>query len=246
MQLKEIWRGTLLNTSTVLVGSTLGLLIGSSLSAELQSIVLSGLGLITICMGIKLFLGSKNILIVAAALLIGGIIGTLLHLEGGIDAFGDWAKQAFGGQGSATFTEGVVTASILFCVGPMTLMGCLQEAIEGKIELIAIKSTLDGFAALFLTVALGPGVLVSAGVVLIVQGTLTLLGSRLKRFAENESLMAEASAVGGPILLAIGLGLLEIKKIPTANYLPALALAPCFVWLFQVVKSNTNTKILKP
>ncbi len=235
-------RGTLLNTSTVIVGSLLGLAIGRFLPLELRAIVLSGLGLITIGMGIKLFLGSKNILIVAAALLLGGIIGTLLHLQGGIDAFGEWARQAFGGQGSATFTEGVVTASILFCVGPMTLMGCLQEAIEGKVELIAIKSTLDGFAAMFLTMSLGPGVLVSAGVILVLQGTLTLLGSRLKRFAENESFIAEASAVGGPILLAIGLGLLEIKKIPTANYLPALVLAPCFVWISQAVSARARAK----
>jgi uncharacterized membrane protein YqgA involved in biofilm formation len=227
-------RGTLLNTVTVAAGSLVGLGIGRFLPIELKSIVLSGLGLITIGMGIKLFLGSKNVLIVAAALLIGGIIGTLFHIQGGINSFGDWSKQVFGGQGSATFTEGVVTSSILFCVGPMTLMGCLQEAIEGRIELIAIKSTLDGFAALFLTVALGPGVLLSAGVVLIVQGVLTLLGSRLKKMADNESLIAEANAVGGPILLAIGIGLLEIKRIPAANYLPALVFAPLFAWFFHV------------
>lgn len=225
------WRGTALNTATVLVGSAIGLAVGNVVPEEYLNVVLSGLGLVTIGLGIKLFLGSKNIMIIAAAIALGGILGTALGFQNGIEAFGEWAKRTLGGEGSATFTEGVVTASILFCVGPMTLMGCLQEAVEKKIELIGIKSTMDGFAALFLTVALGPGVLVSALVVLVVQGTLTALGSRLQGFAKDERLIGEASAVGGPILLAIGLGLLEIKKVPTANFIPALALAPLFVVL---------------
>jgi len=228
-----IGRGTLLNTATVLAGSLLGLLIGRFLPASYQSIVMSGLGLVTMCIGIKYFFDSKNVLVIAGAIAIGGMLGTLLHLQDAIVAFGDWAKHAFGGSDSATFTEGVVTSSILFCVGPVTLLGCLEEAIEGKIDLIALKSTLDGFGALFLTVALGPGVLVSALVVLVFQGGLTAFGSKLKWLAEDNELMQEACAVGGPILLAIGLGLLGLAKLPTANYLPALALAPIGIVLLR-------------
>lgn len=230
-----VGKGTWLNTATVLAGGFLGLLVGRSVPPHFERAVLSGLGLVTIGLGIKLFLGSKNIMILAAATAIGGIIGTLFGIDAGLSHFAEWAKGVFGGDESSTFTEGVITASVLFCVGPMTLMGCLQEAVERKIELIGIKSTLDGFSAFFLTVALGPGVLVSALVVFVIQGLLTVLGSKLEPLANDERLIAEASGAGGPMMLAIGLSLLNILKLPVANYAPALLLAPMFVWLGGVI-----------
>lgn len=229
-----VGKGTLLNTATVLAGSTLGMLVGRFVPETMHQVVLWGIGLVSAALGIKLFLESKNVLIVAAAIAFGGVIGTLLGLDAGLNSFGDWAKERFGGHGSVTFTEGVVTASVLFCVGPMTLLGCLQEALEGKIELIGIKSTLDGFTSLFLTVLLGPGVIVSALVVFIVQGAITLFGTKLRGLAEDPRLIAEATAAGGPMMLAIGLRLLDLKQIPVANYVPALVLAPCFVKLGDV------------
>lgn len=231
MPLLGIGRGTLLNTATVAAGALVGLALRGAIPPEYQKVVLSGLGLVTLGMGMKMFFASKNVLVVAAAIAVGGILGTLLGIQLGIEAFGDWAKQTFGGQGSATFTEGVVTASILFCVGPMTLMGCLEEAIEGKMDLIAVKSTLDGFAAAFLAVSLGPGVLVSALVVFAIQGTLTALGRKLQWIAKDERIIAEATGSGGPMLLGTGLGLLGIASLPVANFLPALVLAPLFVLL---------------
>ena len=231
-----VGKGTVLNTATVIVGSGLGLLVGRFVPEAMHQAVLFGIGLVSIALGVKLFLESRNVLVVAAAIAFGGILGTLAGLDAGLNAFGEWAKSRFDGHGSATFTEGVVTASVLFCVGPMTLIGCLQEALEGKIELIGIKSTLDGFTSLFLTVLLGPGVIVSAIVVFVVQGTLTLFGVRLKALAEDQRLIAEATAAGGPMMLAIGLRLLDLKQIPVANYLPALILAPAFVKLGDVIK----------
>lgn len=226
-----VGRGTILNTATVAVGAGIGLLAGNAVPPEYKDIAQTALGLVTVGLGLKLFLQAKSILLVAAAMVLGGCLGLLLGIQSGIEAFAEWAKQTFGGQGSATFTEAVVSTSILFCVGPMTLLGCLKDALDDDIELIAIKSTMDGLGAIFFAATLGPGVLVTAGVVFIVQGTITLAASPLRKFANDEVMLAEATAVGGTILVAIGLGLLQLKNVPTANYLPALALAPMFVSL---------------
>jgi uncharacterized membrane protein YqgA involved in biofilm formation len=226
-----VGKGTVLNVVTVVLGSLLGLAAKQFIHPELERVVISGLGLVTICLGLKLFLSSKSVLIVAAAIALGGILGTLIGIHAGIVQFSEWAREQFGAGESSTFAEAVVAASVLFCVGPMTLMGCLQESLERKIDLIAIKSTLDLFAAMFLTLSMGPGVLVSAFVILVVQGGLTILGSRLEPFVRDERFVCEATAAGGPILLAIGLGLLGIVSLPTSNFVPALVLAPAFVGL---------------
>lgn len=219
-------RGTLLNTATVVVGSLVGWALGVRVPEEAMQIALAGLGLVTIGIGIKLFLESKNVLVIAFALAVGGILGMALGIQAGLEAFAGWAESSLGELATGRFTEAVVTTSILFCVGPMTLLGCLQDGLEGKIELLAIKSTLDGIGAVFFAATLGPGVLVTALVVLVFQGALTLSASRLRAFARDGELLAEASAVGGTMMVAIGLGLLEIKSLPVANYLPALVLAP--------------------
>ena len=153
-----------------------------------------------------------------------------------------WAKANLGGTGR--FTEAIVATSILFCVGPMTLLGCIQDGLEGKSDLLALKSTMDGIAAVFFAAAMGPGVLVTAVVVLVFQGAITLAAGRLRKFAENASAVAEMSAAGGAILLATGFGLLGIKTLPTANFLPALVLAPLLAWgLGRIeVKSKARAK----
>jgi uncharacterized membrane protein YqgA involved in biofilm formation len=222
-------RGTLLNTATVLVGATIGHFVGRGIPVDYQTIALSGLGLVTVGMGIKLFLGGKNILIVALAVSLGGILGLGMGLQAGLDSFAEWARITVGGQGH--FTEAVITSSVLYCVGPMTLLGCIQDGLEKKIDLLALKSTMDGIAAIFLTATLGDGVFVSAAVVLVFQGLLTLLARPLRPLAEDGEYIGEASAAGGTMMIAIGLGLLEIKKLPVAAYLPAIFLAPVFVFL---------------
>ncbi len=227
-------RGTLLNTATVAVGAGVGLAAGSFIPPAYKDIVIGGLGLVTLGIGIKLFLEAKNIVIVAASIALGGVLGQLIGVHAGIEAFAEWAKATFGGQGSSTFTEAIIVTSVLFCVGPMTLLGCIQDALEDKIDLLAIKSTMDGFCAIFFAAALGPGVLVSAGVVLIVQGLLTLAASPLKRLMRDEAAIADATAAGGVMLMGIAFGLLSVpgflsvdpNSLPVANFLPALFLAP--------------------
>lgn len=224
-------RGTLLNTSAVAIGALIGLAIGRWLPAGLLSMATTGLGLVTIGIGVKLFLESKNVLVVAIAIGIGGVVGKLLGIEAGLEGFAEFARQRLGGGGS--FNEALITTSVLFCVGPMTLLGCMQDALENKIELLALKAVMDGIASVFFAAALGPGVLVTAGVVLVTQGALTLMAGRLGGLKNDAALLAETTAVGGPILMAIGLGLADIKKFPSENFLPALVLAPIVALLFR-------------
>ncbi|HVL40394.1 MAG TPA: DUF554 family protein [Fimbriimonadaceae bacterium] len=151
----------------------------------------------------------------------------MLGLSAGLQHFAEWARTTFGAD-SGDFNKGLITTSILFCVGPMTILGCLQDGLQGKIELLALKSTMDGFGAIFFAAALGEGVLVAALVVLVFQGALTLLARPLRSLASDDELLAEMSGAGGAMLLGTGLGLLEIKRVPVELYLPALAIAPAF------------------
>lgn len=237
-------KGTLLNTATVAVGATAGALLGDHIPVAYKTIVLSGLGLVTMGIGIKLFLQSKNIPVVAASIALGGIVGTLIGIQHGIESFGFWAREALGGGGQ--FVDAVVTASVLFCVGPTTLLGCIQDGLEGKIELLALKSTMDMFAAMFLAATLGWGVLVSAAVVLVFQGLLTLLARPLRPLANDEALLAEVSGTGGAMMLAIGLSLLEIKKLPTADYLPAIFIAPALIVVGRIVTRKRSVQESPP
>jgi uncharacterized membrane protein YqgA involved in biofilm formation len=217
-------RGTLLNTATVGGGALVGLALRHVIPSGWQEVAMSGIGLVVIALGVRMFLPSRNILGVTIAMAVGGILGTIFGLQTGLVAVSEWAKATLGGTGR--FSEAVVTTSVLFCVGPMTLLGCLEDGLEGKTDLLKIKSTLDGVGAVFFAATLGPGVLVTAAIVLVVQGALTLSARSLRSFAQDEVLVAEATAVGGIMMIATALGLLGIKSLPVANYLPALALAP--------------------
>ena len=221
-------KGTLLNTATVAVGSVLGLLVGTALPATLAPVAIGALGLVTVGMGLKMFLAARNPVIVAGALVVGGVLGTLLGLPPGLEFFAELLKKSVGGGGS--FVEGFVTASVLFCVGPMTILGCIEDGLTGRSETLQLKATLDGVAAFFFATGLGIGILFSALSVLVVQGAITLLAHPLRPLRDRPEALAELTGVGGTILLAIGLGLLEIKKLPTANFLPALVLAPAAAW----------------
>lgn len=222
-------KGTLLNTATVAAGALIGWPIGEAIPEKYKEIVIWGLALVTAAVAIKMSLQSKNPLVLALAMAFGGCLGAFIGIQAGIVNFADWAKAALGARGR--FNEAIITTSVLFCVGPMTIIGCLEDALEGKSDLLRLKSTLDGIAAIFFAAALGPGVLVTAAVVLVFQGALTLIGRPLRGLAEDSDLMAELSGVGGVMLIGTALRMLDIKQIPVADYLPALFFAPFFVWL---------------
>lgn len=170
-----------------------------------------------------MFLESRVVLIPIGSLIAGVIAGHLLRVQAGIDLLGSWAQQSFG-AGSG-FQESFVTSSILFCAGPMTLLGCLEDGLARKTRLLGVKSILDGVSSVFIAATVGLGVFLSAGTVLIVQGALTLGAKQLKRIASRPAVLAEMSSVGGLILCLIGLDLLDIVSLPTADYLPGLLIA---------------------
>jgi uncharacterized membrane protein YqgA involved in biofilm formation len=237
--------GTIINIITVLVGGTLGLLFGARLPDRLKNTVIAGMGLFTTAIGIQMFLGTENPLIVLGAILIGAILGEWWRIEDGLQNLGRVLEERFtpnletattsGASTSTNFVRGFLTASLLFCVGPMTILGSIQDGLTGNYELLAVKSVLDGFAALAFASTLGVGVLFSTLVILVFQGGISLLAVQLNALVTTP-MLDEMTATGGVILMGLAVSsLLEIKKIRTGNFLPALAVAPLIVWILSLL-----------
>ncbi|HEX8228128.1 MAG TPA: DUF554 domain-containing protein [Chloroflexia bacterium] len=231
--------GTLLNVLTVLVGGTLGLLLGGRLPERFQGIIFNGLGLATLLIGMQNALTTGNILVLLGGILVGGLIGEWLRLDYRLDNLGNYLQKRLAGnsdrKGSATFSEAFVTSSLIFCVGPLTILGSIQNGISGDITFLAIKSMLDGFAAFAFAASLGWGVLVSSVTVLVYQGALSLIAWAAMSGvpSRDNPYIIEMTAAGGLIILGVGLRLLNIKELKLANYLPALAVAPAIVWVLE-------------
>jgi uncharacterized membrane protein YqgA involved in biofilm formation len=233
--------GTIVNIVTVLIGGALGLLFGARLPDRLKATVIAGLGLFTAAIGIQMFLKTENPLIVLGALLIGALLGEWWRIEDGLQGIGKRLEERFAGSGetdangSSKFVRGFLTASLLFCVGPMTILGSIQDGLTGNYELLAVKSVLDGFAALAFASTLGVGVLFSTLVILVFQGGISLLAVQLNALV-TAPMLNEMTATGGVILMGLAISnLLEIKKIRTGNFLPGLAVAPLIVWFLNLL-----------
>lgn len=232
--------GTFINVAAILVGGGLGLLLGTKLSERLKETVMAGLGLFTLVYGISLFLKTENSLIVLGSILVGVILGEWWHIEDGLMHLGIWLEARFNshkadGQ-NKDFIKGFVTASLVFCIGPMAILGSIQDGLTGNFDTLAVKSILDGFGAMAFASSLGVGVLFSAFMILLYQGSITLLAGTVQNVIST-SMMNELSAAGGVILVAIAISsLLEIKKIRTGSFLPALLLAPIIVWILALFK----------
>ena len=228
--------GTFINVGAVLAGGILGSLLGDKLSHRIQEIVIWGIGLVVFAVGIDMAIESNNTLIVLGSILIGSILGEWWQIQKHLDNTGRWLEgkaQKFPFLTHGDFTRGFVTASLVFCVGPMTILGAIQDGLSGDFTLLAIKSVLDGFAALAFAAAMGMGVTLSAVTVLLVQGIITL-GASLFDGILTEAMITELSATGGVMLVGISLIMLDIKQIRVANFLPALALAPLLLYLWQI------------
>ncbi len=236
--------GTILNAITVLIGSTIGLLVGNRLPERVQESVVTGLGLTTLYVGFANAGETGNIILPLLSLVIGAILGELLRLDVKLEQFAGWLHSRVQGRGAedvdveaalarrARFIEGFVTASLVFCVGPLTFVGAIQDGmgLASGFEQLAIKSTLDGFASMAFAASLGIGVLFSVFTVLGVQGGLALLGSLAGEFM-SDPMVNEMTAVGGLILIGLALSLLDIKKPRMVNFLPGLLVAPALVAL---------------
>jgi uncharacterized protein len=234
--------GTFINVAAILVGGSLGLLIGNRLPERLKGTIIAGMGLFTAVTGIKMFFETQNSLIVLGGLVIGALLGEWWKIEDGLQHLGEMLEKRFNrsnGEGEKSpsygnFVRGFMTTSLLFCIGPIAILGSMQAGLSGDINLLVIKSVLDGFASMAFASTLGVGVLFSAAMVLVYQGAITLLAARLNALV-TKPMMAELTATGGVLLLGIAISsLLEIKKIRVGNFLPALVIAPLIVWIVSL------------
>ena len=227
--------GTALNTSTVIVGTTVGLTMGRIIPEGLQRTIQVAIGLFVVVIGLKMALSTRNPLVLLISVLGGVVIGELLRLDAGLHAFGAWAERRINSGGKAGGVSlAFVTTSLIFCVGPLTVLGSFLDGTRGDITLLAIKSTLDGVTAVVFAATLGWGVYLSAGSVLVVQGLLTLVAFLLHAGLSDLETV-ELTAAGGIAVLAIGLGLLELKKVKVANFLPSLLIAPLLAAILHAI-----------
>ena len=229
--------GTLLNIATVALGTTLGVLLGSRFPDRIRKTVMQGLGLFVAFLGLSEATKTDNPLLLLAALPVGGLLGELARLEERLESLGAWIQRRAGvasdpsESGRSTFVEGFLVASLVFCVGPLTILGSIQDGLEGNIDLLATKAVLDGFAALAFASTLGWGVGASIVTIAVFQGGLTA-GAVLMDDVLTDRMVDEMSAVGGLMLLGIALRLLDLAEVRVASFLPGLVLAPVFVAVF--------------
>ncbi len=257
LQLWSVLNGTLVNAATVTGGTTLGLTVATRLPQRYQQIVLNCLGLTTIALGIDAAVlqfadtvgtfkpqmtvapetyGARLAMVMIASLVIGGLIGTALRLHERIEAFGAWVHRRFSGSADAAdghrFAEGFLTASVIFCVGPLTLLGCLRNGANADPSYLYIKAVLDGFCSMALAASMGWGVGLSIITILVFQGGLSTLAffvtDPLHDVARNMM-----TTVGGVVMLGNAVLILDIKKIPAADMLPGLFLPPAMIWLVE-------------
>ena len=224
--------GTLINVGTVLLGTLLGTLFGSRLEERVHTRVLLGLGLVTLVLGVDNGLAWREddsgrvLLSVMGGVLLGGIAGELLRIEDRLQALGDRIQARFARDGGhSTMSEAFFTATLLFCVGPLTVLGSIEDGLTGDYELLATKALLDGFASIALSAALGPGVALAAVSILVIQGGITLGAGVFEDILVGEPLAALTSA-GGLLIIGIALKLLDVRDVKVGNYLPALLFAP--------------------
>ena len=215
--------GTLVNTATVIVGSCIGLLLGNILPERLRETVMKGLGLCTLFLGITGMLDGENALITIISVAIGAAIGELLDLDGHLNRFAGGLEKRFQKNGSkGTLAEGFITASLVFCVGAMTIVGALQSGLTGNHEMLFTKSVLDLISSMIFASSMGIGVLLAAVVVLVLEGGIACLASFLAPLLQYGATITEMVTVGNVLILGLGLNLLGITKLKVMNYVPAI------------------------
>lgn len=232
--------GTVVNVATVVLGALLGILLGNRIPERTKDTITSVLGLFTLVIGglsvvamnsgaLAGAVGSFAMIVVLASLLVGALLGSWLRVEDRLEQGAAWLRGRFAASGEAArFVNGLVTSTLVFCVGPLAVLGSLSDGLGRGADQLLVKAVLDGFAAMAFASTLGWGVLASAGAVALIQGSLTAVGY----FAGDVLTAAQVDALtsaGGVILLALGLRLLNLKQIPVGDLLPALLIAPLLV-----------------
>ncbi|NDP21121.1 MAG: DUF554 domain-containing protein [Paludibacter sp.] len=221
--------GTIVNAGAVVAGGIAGMLFNKSMPDRFKTIYFQTIGLFTIAMGISMVWNMQHILIVVSSLAIGSLLGEWWNLEAGAERLSLYLKKRFR-IGSERFSEGLITAFLLYCIGSMTILGAIQEGTGGSSDLLLTKSLMDGFSSVILASAFGVGVIVSAIPLLIFQGGITLLAMYAGGFFTTEIIQGLTS-VGGILLIGLGINILEIKKLRIMNMLPSLVIVAVLLWL---------------
>lgn len=226
-------KGTIVNVVAIFLGCSVGLILKSKFPEKIEKIIMQALGLASLLIGMQMAIKADNILLVIFSLVIGGVIGEIIDIEAGLERFGERIKRKFKSNNtSERFVEGFLTASLLYCVGSMAIMGAIKEGLSGNPDILYAKSLLDGVTSIAFTAAMGIGVLFSAIPVFLYQGGITLLARTIKDFL-SPKIINEMTAVGGILIWGIGFGLLGIKKIKVGNLLPAILVAAFLAAIFS-------------
>jgi len=222
---------TLVNATAVIIGASFGIFLKGRIMERYLGALTVGVGLITLVLGMTMALGKGSFFLVLFALILGGLLGTALKIETRILSSGNLLRKLLSSsEDNSQFSKGFLDATVLFCVGPMTIVGSLESGLYGNNDIILTKSVMDGSMAIVLAASSGAGVLVSSLSILVIQGGITLAARALAPLA-TDSMLAEISALGGYLILMIALNLLDIKRVKTANFLPALVLVVLFAWI---------------
>lgn len=226
--------GVLVNTLTVLLGGTIGTLFKKGIPERLTDALMKGIGLCVIYIGIKGAFEGSNTLVLILSIVFGAVAGTLIDIDGLINRFANWVEKKFNKKDSkkVSVAEGIVTATLLFCVGSMTVVGSLNAGLKHDNETLYTKAMLDAVSSLVLASTMGVGVILSAACVFVIQGGLVLMSGLLEGIL-TQAAVNEMTCAGSVIIIAIGLNLTGISKFKVANYIPAIIFAPIFLWIFS-------------
>lgn len=224
----------IINAVLVIIGGTIGCLCKKAIPKRITDAIMAGVGLCIIAIGITGILDGKNILVAIISIVLGAVVGSLIDIDKRLTSFGDWMQNRFkkNNDGNSTFSEGLVTASLLFCVGSMAIVGSLNAGISKDYEMLLTKSVIDFISAMMLAVSLGYGVIFSSVFVLVYQGAIVLLSELLSEPLIASGAVPELNCVGSLLIMGLGLNMIKVTKIKVANYLPALVFVPFVNWLF--------------
>ncbi|MFW5684643.1 MAG: DUF554 domain-containing protein [Spirochaetota bacterium] len=220
---------TIINAAAVVLGSLIGLVLNRRIGERIKEVLFAGIGVVTLVIGMSMALEMQRVLYLALAVVIGGIVGTWWGVEDAILRLGEFLRRRFERSDSGSeFAYGFLRASVLFCVGAMTIIGSFQAGVDGDYQLLLTKSVMDGFMSILFAASMGIGVAFSALVILVYQGGLTLLAVSISPWV-SELMLSEITAVGGALIIMIGINLLNLKHIKTADYIPAILVVILFV-----------------
>lgn len=222
--------GTIVNVVAIIIGSILGILIKSRFPEKVNKIIFQIIGLFTITLGITMAIKTSNFLLIAFSLIIGSVIGEIIDIEKYLEQLSEKLKNKLKNS-SDKFSEGFITATLIYCIGPMAILGAIEEGLGGSPNLLFAKSVLDGVASIALASALGIGVMFSAVPLLLYQGGITLFANYVSNYL-SDALIVELSAVGGILLLGLGMSIAEIKKFKIVNMLPSLFVVVILCYFF--------------